>query len=244
VDCFLGRNSPAASRARAISSCGATTSNWVYDGNVYGPVIREWRSKVVGRMLTTGGRMSRTVRILAYVIGAKWFFPISFLAVTIASVPLFSWLGERHVERGALPHSLFFVVWQPGQAGEPFGFSRLADLTRIKTPAPVRSFIMEQPTGRIEDGKSTTVAYQVISSTASEQYIEVAYADDTYSSWSRYRATRSEVTPVFSKVMEPGQLLMAVPVALGFAAAIYALGTWLRKRLDRDNRQASHRSDG
>jgi hypothetical protein len=177
-------------------------------------------------------------------MGAKWFFPISFIAVMIAVVPLFSQFDERHVERGDQPHSLFFIVWQPGEAGAPFGFSRLQDLSRTKVSAPARSFIMEQPSGRIEGGKSTVVAYKVLSSGASEQHIEVAYADDTYSSWSRYRATRSEVTPVFSKVTEPGYMFMAFPVALGFAAAIYVLGAWLRRRVARDNRQASRRMDG
>ena len=64
----------------------------------------------------------------------------------------------------------------------------------------------------------------MLSSGVTEQHIEVAYADDTYSSWSRYRATRSAVTPLFSKVMEPGHMFMALPLALGFAAAIYAVG--------------------
>jgi len=177
--------------------------------------------------------MSRSVRLLASILDAKWLLPITFIAVMIAVVPLMSRLDERRVDRGDSPHALFFVVWQPGAAGEPFGFSRLADHARIMASAPVRSFMMEQPSGRIESGKATVVSYKVLSSGASEQYIEVAYADDTYSSWSRYRATRSEVTPVFSRVMDPAHLFMTLPVALGFAAAIHAMGAWLRRRVAR-----------
>jgi hypothetical protein len=178
--------------------------------------------------------MSRTVRVLAFILGAIWFLPVSCTTTLMATVPLLSQFHERHMEKGDAPHSTFFyVVWQPGEAGKPFGYSRLADLSPDKTPAPARSYIMEQPSGRIEGGKFTVVTYKVLSSSASEQLIEVAWADDDYGSVSRYRATRSRITPVFSRIMGPEFMFMAFPVALGFAAAIYAVGRWLRRRVAR-----------
>ena len=180
-----------------------------------------------------GVKMSRTVRALAFLCGALWFFPVSCTTGLVATVPLLSKFHERHMEKGDAPHSTFFyVVWQPGEAGKPFGYSKLAALTPDKTP-PARSFIMEPPSGRIEEGKFTIVTYKVLSSGVSEQLIEVAWADDDYGSVSRYRATRSSVTPVFSRIMGPEFMFMAFPIALGFAAAIYAVGRWLRRRVAR-----------
>jgi hypothetical protein len=150
--------------------------------------------------------MSRTVRVLAFIIGAIWFFPISCTTGLFVGAPLLSKFDERHIEKGERPHSLFFVVWQPGEADKPFGYALLEDLSRIKTSAPARSFIMEQPSGHIDINKFTGISYKLLSSGESEQLIEVKYHDDDKNSWSRYRATHSEVTPVFSKIWHPGYM--------------------------------------
>ena len=178
--------------------------------------------------------MSLLVRILATVLGAVWFFPISCTSGMIVGIPLVSKFNERHMEKGDAPHPhLFHVVWQPGEAGKPFGISRLEDLSRIKTLAPARTFIMEPPSGGTAGSTYTVISSKTLSSGETEQLIEVRYADDTYDSWSRYRATRSAITPVFSKIMDPGFMIMSLPVAFGFALAIYAVGRWLRRRIAR-----------
>ena len=151
----------------------------------------------------------------------------------IAGVDLSSHFDARHVEKGDQPHSAFYVVWQPGEAGEPFGYSTLDDLSRIKTLAPARSFIMEQPSGRIGHDEFDGISYKVLSSGESEQLIEVVRADGDYGAWSRYRATRSGVAPVYARVMNRRYLFMALLPALGLAAAIYAIGRWLRRRVAR-----------
>jgi len=178
--------------------------------------------------------MSLIVRISAFIFGAIWFFPVSCTTGVIVGIPLVAKFNERHMEKGDVPHPrLFHVVWQPGEAGEPFGISRLEDLSRIKTLTPARSFLMEQPSGGGDGGKYTVLSSKVLSSGETEQLIEFRYADRTYDSWSRYRATRSEVTPVFSKIMDPGFMIMSFPIGLGFAAAIFAVGKWLRRRVAR-----------
>ena len=184
-------------------------------------------------MFLPGEKVSLIIRALALILGAIWFLPVSCTTVLFVAVPLMSKFDERHVEKGDQPHTLFFVVWQPGEAGEPFGYSSLKELSPNKTPAPARSFMMERPSGRIEGGRRDVVTYKVVSSGAAEQIIEVRYANDTYDSWSRYRATRAQVTPVFSKLNEPGQMIKALPIALALAAAIYLAGKWLRRRVAR-----------
>ena len=185
--------------------------------------------------------MSLLVRVLAVVFGTAWLFPISCTTAVIVGAPLVSKLHERHMEQGDAPHAhLFHVVWQPGEAGKAFGMSRLEDLPRIKTLLPARSFLMAPASGGEPGGAYTVISSKTLPSGETEQLIEVRYADDTYDSWSRYRATRSGVTPVFSKIMDPGFMIMALPFALGFAATIYALGRWLRRRVARDRSQSSH----
>lgn len=50
---------------------------------------------------------------------------------------------------------------------------------------------------------------------------------------SHYRATRTEVKPVFSKVDAPDIMIKALLLAMVIAAALFALGRWLRRRVAR-----------
>jgi hypothetical protein len=177
--------------------------------------------------------MSRIVRVLAVILGSSWFFPVSCTTGVIAGIPVVAHFHERHMEKGDPPHHMFTVVWQPGEAGEPFGYSRLAALARDKTPGPARSFVMAQPSGRIKEGEFIVVTYKVLSSGASEQLVEVTWDDAKYGSVSRYRATASGVTPVFSRIMDPGYMFIAFLPALAFAAAILAVGNRMRRRVSR-----------
>jgi len=176
---------------------------------------------------------------LAVILGAAWFLPISCTTGMFVAYPLVSKSYEYHMEKGDKPHSFFTVVWQPGAGNNPFGYSKLADLAPAEKTAPERSYLMAQPDGRIEG----VVAYKVLSSTAAEQLIEVAWAKDPYSSVSRYRATRSEVTPVFSKVTAPDFMIIALLYALGFSAALFAVGRWLRRRVARAKNKSEAASD-
>ena len=184
------------------------------------------------------------IRVFALILGSTWFFPVSCTTGVIVGVPVVAHFHERHMERGDQPHFIFTIVWRPGEAGEPFGYSRLAALERDKTWPPARSFIMAQPAGRIEGEKSTVVTYKVLSSDASEQLIEVTWDDEKYGSVSRYRAAPSAVTPLFSSMNDPGYMFIAFLPALAFAAAIYAVGAWLRRRVARAAAQSNASSQG
>ena len=175
--------------------------------------------------------MSRMIQILAVMLGAVWFLPVSCTTGMIVVYPLVSKSHERHMDKGDEPSSLFTVVWQPGAGSEPFGYAKLANLTPAEKAVPVRSFIMTQLSGRIEGGRSEMASYKVLSSTATEQLIEVTWANATYGSVSRYRATRTEVKPVFSKVEAPDIMIKALLLAMVFAAALFAVGRWLRRRV-------------
>ena len=177
--------------------------------------------------------MPRILRNLTVIFGAVWFIPISCTTGMIIAFPLVSQSYERHMNKGDAPHSsLFYVVWQPGVGQDAFGFSALANLASAEK-SPARSFIMEQPAGRIEGGRGDVYAYKVLSSGPSEQLIEVAYSNATYDSVSRYRATPSGITPVFSKVTAPDIMIKALLIAFGIAAGLFVLGRFLRRRVAR-----------
>ena len=177
--------------------------------------------------------MPSILRNLIVIFGAVWFIPISCTTGMFVAYPLVSQTYERHMDKGDAPHaSLFYVVWQPGVGQDAFGFSVLANLESPEK-SPARSFIMDQPAGRIEGGRGDVYAYKVLSSGAAEQLIEVAYANATYDSVSRYRATPSGIAPIFSKVNAPDIMIKALLIACGIAAGFFVVGRLLRRRVAR-----------
>jgi hypothetical protein len=63
-----------------------------------------------------------------------------------------------------------------------------------------------------------------------EQTIEVEYSDDDKIIWSRYRATPSDVVPMFSRMSHPGYMFRALPIAVFFALLMFGVGRLVRKR--------------
>jgi len=63
--------------------------------------------------------MPRTVQVLAFIIGASWFFPVSCTTGLIVATPLLSQFDARRIEKGDQPHALF-------SGGTPV-FSRVMD---------------------------------------------------------------------------------------------------------------------
>ncbi len=169
--------------------------------------------------------MPRIIKVLAYVLGASWFLPVSCTIGLLATVPIISTLDERQLDDK--DYALFYVVWQPGEAGKPFEYALLKDLSLNQSSS--RSYMMEQHNGFIDINAFTRISYQLLASNSSEQMIEVVYRDDDKSSSSRYRATRSEIRPVSSRMMKPDYLFKALPITLIFAFLIYGLGKWMRR---------------
>lgn len=152
--------------------------------------------------------MRALTEIAAALLGAKWFLAITFIVAMVFAVPWISVLDERHVDKGHKVHlTLFTVVYQPGTGSDPFGYTKYNDLAQVQARKPAPTFTMAPASGRLEGGRQAVVTYQVLSSDARGQLIEVWFANSTYDSWSRYRVNGAEVTPVYSKIKEPGQLI-------------------------------------
>lgn len=182
--------------------------------------------------------MLNILRKLLIIFGAMWFIPISCTTGMFIAYPLVSQSYERHMDKGDIPYSsLFYVVWQPGVGQNAFGISALSNLASAEKPS-ARTFIMEQTAGRIEGGRSDIYSYKVLSSGTSEQLIEVAYSNATYASVSRYRATQSEITPVFSKVTAPDIMIKVLLIALTIAAGLFVGGRLMRRRVVPDKAES------
>ena len=172
----------------------------------------------------------KVLRFLALVLGAIWFFPVSCTTGLIAGTLAIARLDSRDIEKGQQPHPWFFVVARPAEANSPFSVIPLKDLPKFKSSTPHHSFLMPRSSARIKTNEYTHVSYRVISDSGTEQTIEVKYSDDDKTIWSRYRATPSDVVPMFSQMSHPGYMFRALPTAVIFALLMYGVGRLLRKR--------------
>jgi hypothetical protein len=172
----------------------------------------------------------KVLRFLALVLGAVWFFPISCTTGLVAGTLAIARLDSRDIEKGQQPHPWFFVVARPAEANSPFLVIPLKDLPKFKSSTPHHSFLMPQSSARIKTNEFTHVSYRVISDKGTEQTIEVEYSDDDKTIWSRYRATPSDVVPMFSQMSHPGYMFRALPIAVVFALLMFGVGRLVRKR--------------
>jgi hypothetical protein len=179
----------------------------------------------------------RLTRILIVVAGSAWFFPVSCMTSLSAGVQIAAALDARDVTEGDSLHSQFSMVMESGNNDEPFHVVDLYGLRRIEKSlqysdtADAVSFLMSKPSGQLDWGTSS-FSYQVIEETDSEQLIEVveAYHDGDNTIWSRYKATRSTITPVSSRMFYFGYMFAAFPFALAFAFLIYGTGQYFRRK--------------
>lgn len=105
------------------------------------------------------------------------------------------------------------------------------DLSGFRATVPDHSFLMPNEWDRTSITPRAECSYQVISKTGNQQMIEVVWRDDDKTVWSRYRATRSDVTPLSSRMYYQGYMFKVLPFALVFAVVVLVVGRGLRKRL-------------
>lgn len=180
----------------------------------------------------------KVLHFLAFVLGAVWFFPVSCTTGLIAGTVAMGRLDSRDIEKGEQPHPWFFVVAQPAEANGPFSLVALKDLPKFKSSISNHSFLMPRSSARTQANGYTRVSYRVISDRGTEQTIEVEYSDDDKTIWSRYRATPSDVVPVFSRMSHPGYMFRALPVAIVFAILMFGVGRFIRNDMLRSLRSA------
>jgi hypothetical protein len=153
-------------------------------------------------------------------------------------------LDARDVLKGDSIHPIFSVVATPGEGREPFALVPFNAVARFASSTPNHSFLMPKTSDRVDLGQGAVASYRVLSDGGAEQTIEVAHSERDTDGWSRYRATRSNVVPVSSRMSSPGYMFGAFPFAFGFALLLYAFGRFLRSRLSRAQPAAGSKAAG
>jgi hypothetical protein len=171
------------------------------------------------------------LRVLVLVLGALWFFPVSCSTGLIVGTSVMSRLDSRDLEKGQAPHPWFFAVAERGEGNSPVSVVPLNELSRFKSSSPHHSFLMPRQADQVKTSGLTQCSYRVISDTGTEQTIEVIWSDDDKTIWSRYRATRSDLFPVYSRMYHHGYMFQVLPFAVIFALVVLGVGKLLRKKL-------------
>ncbi len=178
------------------------------------------------------GVMALKIRsLLALVLGAIWFVPVSCTTGIVAGTLMLTHLDSRDIEKGQQPLPWFYVVARPAEAESSFTAIELKDLAKFESSTPKYSFLMPRSSDRIKINEYTNVSYKVISDRGTEQTIEVTYSDDDKTIWSRYRATPSGIVPLSCRMSHPGYMFKALPFGVIFALLVFGAGRFLRKRL-------------
>jgi len=174
-----------------------------------------------------------SMKVLAFVLGSAWFFPVSCSSTLFAGIHVISHIDTREVARGEAVHPHFWVVTEPGENGQRFRTVTLTSLRWIREKGVDCGFwfLMPKSFDAIDFGRSTHVSYRVLDSQSSAQEIEVEYKDGDGTYWSRYRATRDEVTPLTSRRISFDYMFGALPFAVGVGCGTRVVGRYLRRRL-------------
>lgn len=175
----------------------------------------------------------KALRIIALILGAVWFFPVSCTTGLVVGTLTVARLDSRDVQKGEKPHRPFVVVALPGKDGRPFSVVPLKELPQFKKAFPDHSFLMKRPKDKVTMNRRIECFYTVRSNLGAAQTLEVVWKDDDKIVTSTYAATRDDVVPIFSQMFYQGYMFQALPFALVFAAVLLVLGRLLRKRLRR-----------
>jgi hypothetical protein len=143
--------------------------------------------------------MNRLATRLLLVLASGWFVPVSCSTATAVLAQVSAADSERAWTPQQQPLR-FRLVARPGEGNAPFRMLTLASLPDFKAKQPQSSFLMEQDSGKIEDqAQHTTVSYRVLARTPAGQEIEVGHEDGDDQSFSRYRATATDIEPISTR---------------------------------------------
>ena len=91
------------------------------------------------------------------------------------------------------------------------------------------TFLMPNQKGEFSQG-FTKYRYDVEKLSDEKQLIEVFFADDDYKSTSRYIAEARSITPVYSKILDPGYVFISFPIAIVLTTLLMFIGRYFRRK--------------
>jgi len=183
----------------------------------------------------------RWIRNIAVVLGSVWFFAVSCTTGIIIGPHVIAKIDAREIENGEELHSLFSVAVESGDKKALFMVIRQDEIESVKSQMnelkdhmtvdklsiPI-SFLMSEPSGRIES-KSSIFFYSVIEDYGDEQLIELReeYKDGDNTIWSRYKARKTSITPLSTRMFYFGYMFMSFPYVFGIPLTLFIIGRLL-----------------
>jgi hypothetical protein len=181
--------------------------------------------------------MNRIAKGVILVLASGWFVPVSCSTATAVLAQVSASNSERPWTPDQRP-GRFRIVARPGEGNAPFRVLTLADLPELKAKPAQHTFLLEPDSGRIDnDQLHERVTYRVLARTPAGQEIEVVHEDGDDQSFSRYRATATDIDPISTRYGPVSRGIVISALVNGFvvAFAIYVLARilkfLLRKRL-------------
>ena len=104
------------------------------------------------------------------------------------------------------------------------------------------TFLLPDPVGEYSDD-SEYFRYEVKDLSDKRQLIEVYFAEEDYKSTSRYIAEAHSVTPVYSKILQPGYAFISLPFGIVLSCVLMFVGRHYRKKwlpLDAPKKDTAH----
>jgi hypothetical protein len=172
--------------------------------------------------------LKSVARILLYIAGSVWFFPVSCTTGAITGLPVFAELRAWHSGEGDNPYVYFFYVMAETQEGVmPVP---IKSLPAFQQKFPDARFLLSLSRGKIRND-TEYFEYSVIAQGDQEQEITVSYEGDDYFSKSVYRVQGQSVFPRRSSVTGPGDAFVVTLFACALALLIYRLSGYFYRKL-------------
>ena len=177
----------------------------------------------------------RMIRFIAVILGSAWFLPAGCTIGMLAGPSVISAIDAREVEKGEELHRLFKVVVTGGTAkGMDELESLMYHLNEVEGSIQVDSsempnfFLLSEPSGSFET-ESSIYTYLVIEDSGDEQLIELReeYKDGDNTICSKYRARRTSITPLATRMYYFGYMFNAVPYVFWGTLSLFIIGRLL-----------------
>lgn len=179
--------------------------------------------------------MNRIAKGVIVVLASGWFVPVSCSTATAVLANVAAANSERPWTPDQRP-GWFRIVARPGEGNAPFRVITLAQLPELRAKPAQHTFLMDQDSGRVDDSaQHEWGTYRVLARTPAGQEIEVAHEDGDDQSFSRYRATATDIEPISTRhgPVSRGIVMSAMVNGFVLAFAIYVVAKILKFALRR-----------
>ncbi|MBV5310244.1 hypothetical protein [Chromatium okenii] len=171
------------------------------------------------------------LKILAFILGSAWFFPVSCTSALYAGIHIKAHLDEREVNRGDQLHNGFSVAVLSKHDATQFQLLAFSELHRFRVVGEQYQLLLPKPFARMKINDYQYIAYRVLEQKENSQLIEVEDSNDDRTIWSCYRTDGRAVTPIASRMFHVGYMMNALPYAFGVALFLHGIGLILRRRI-------------